>query len=400
MEYTQTHITMINILLPPRYKIEVASKSESRPVTVMQRKSEAENLDFNVRFQPKIPEKRPSAEQSYNLNEIPESKAKQNEGFKKLWKILTELKKHPKINSFLSVPDKRSNPEYFEKIKNPMDINTIEKKLLNAEFETGYQFALDIRQIWNNSFFYNSGKQDVYSATLELSMFFEKIMKGNDDVILTDQKVMPLDQKKIEKQPSKNPKLQQNLPEAIPVTSAPKLAVKQIPEKPLGFLEKKQLCQNIKKLEPKYLKGVLDIVKECTDTKGEELEFDIDKLPPKVCRDLDRYVKNCLQNINRSQKKIKPNTADIINRSQETTQSKIQEVSEKISNLNTFKKPEEPVSQVDESESESSSTSESEEDDDEIPGTGNMSGYGFNGRDNGPDFRSSPSGAIDIENIY
>lgn len=400
MEYTQTQITMINILLPARYKIEVASKTESRPVTVMQRKSEAENLDFNVRFQPRIPEKRPSAEQSHNSNDIPESKAKQSEGFKKLWKILTELKKHPKIHNFISVPDKRSNPEYFEKIKNPMDLNTIEKKLLNAEFETGYQFALDIRQIWNNSFFYNSGKQDVYSATLELSMFFEKIMKGNDDVILKDQKVMPLDPKKTEKQLPKNPKVQQNWPEATQAASAPKLAVKQFPEKPLGFLEKKQLCQNIKKLDPKYLKGVLDIVKECTDTKGEELEFDIDKLPAKVCRDLDRYVKNCLQNISRSQKKSKPNTTDIINRSQETTQSKIKEVSEQISNLNAPKRIEEPAPQVEESESESSSTSESEDDDDEIPRTSNISGYGFNGKDDVPDFRSSPSGIIDIENIY
>ena len=40
--------------------------------------------------------------------------------------------------------------------------------------------------------------------------------------------------------------------------------------KPLTYIEKKQLCENIKKIEPKYLKGVLDIVKECTDMKGED----------------------------------------------------------------------------------------------------------------------------------
>ena len=66
-------------------------------------------------------------------------------------------------------------------------------------------------------------------------------------------------------------------------------------DKPMSFLEKKSLCQSIKNLDPRHLKGVLDIVKECMDIQGEELEFDIDKLPPKVCRELDVYVKQCLQ---------------------------------------------------------------------------------------------------------
>ena len=40
------------------------------------------------------------------------------------------------------------------------------------------------------------------------------------------------------------------------------------------------------------MKGVLDIVKECTDMKREELDFDIDKLPPRVCRELDKYTRS------------------------------------------------------------------------------------------------------------
>lgn len=404
MEFTATQITILNAILPAKYKIDFAAKLESRPVTAMQRKSEAENLDFNVRFQPRIPEKRPPKEQLSASDEIPESKVKQSEGFKKLWKILTELKKQPRCNYFFSVPDKRSNPDYYEKIKNPIDINTIENKLLNGEYETGYQFALDIRQIWNNSFYYNSGKQDIYSATLDLSMFFEKTMKGNDDIIIGEPKVVTTEIKKIDK-PQKNTKPIQSRPEAPPPPAPappPKPAVFNKPpqDKPLGFLEKKQLCQNIKSLEPKYLKGVLDIVKECTDIKGEELEFDIDKLPPKVCRDLDKYVKNCIQNINRSQKKSKPTTTEAINRSKEVTQSKITDISSQINNIYTPDKPENQEPPAEESESESSSTSESEEDDDEMPATNSMHEYGFSGKDDAPDFRSSPSGIIDIDNIY
>ena len=60
---------------------------------------------------------------------------------------MNELKTHPKIDYFLETVDRRSCPEYYEKIKEPMDLLTIEKKLQNGDYESGYQFALDTRLI-------------------------------------------------------------------------------------------------------------------------------------------------------------------------------------------------------------------------------------------------------------
>lgn len=384
MELTPTQINLINCFLPSRYKLDSISKIESRPLKVTQRRSETENLDFNVRFQPTLPEKRPQREKRSNSDEFPESRPKLTEGYKKLSKILSELKKHPKIAYFLNPKPKTSEEEDL------IALSDIESKLNSGEYETGYQFALDMRSIWTNSFFHNSNVSEIYSATMELSTYFEKLMKGNEDVIVGEKKNLVQDlYRKIDKL-SKGIKVIQNKPQPVP----PKPQVKVQFDRPLGFLEKKQLCQNIKKLEPKYLKGVLDIVKECMDINGQELEFDIEKLPPKVSRDLDKYVKNCMQSINKSQKKKQANIEGIKS-AQEANSEKIKDLNNQIQKLSETPKndvylPEE------ESDSESSSTSESEEE--EVP---NIQTENFLQKDeeNG-DLNSSFGNMVDFDKIY
>jgi hypothetical protein len=148
--------------------------------------------------------------------------------------------------------------------------------------------------------------------------------------------------------------------------------VKPQPEKTMTLQEKKSLCQNIKKLDPKFLRGVLDIVQECMDFQGEELEFDIDKLPSKVCRELEKYVKQCLQNPHSKPppkpKKPEPEPAKSV---QENPSNRLKDLDSQLQQLvhqtrtepqpSTFQPPEE-------SESESSSTSESDEEDLPAPG--------------------------------
>ena len=172
----------------------------------------------------------------------------------------------------------------------PMNLSIVETKLNNNEYETGYQFALDMRSIWSNSFYYNSNNANLYSSTMELSILFEKLMKGNEHLVLGGKNGIINDiPKKIDSGNKNIAKDIQSKPKSNPINQ-------QVVDKPMGYAEKKQLCENIKKIEPKYLKGVLDIVKGCTDIKGEELEFDIDKLPPRICHELDKYTKNCLKN--------------------------------------------------------------------------------------------------------
>lgn len=231
---------------------------------------------------------------------------------------------------------------------------------------------------------------------MELSSYFEKLMKGNEDVIVGDQKNLVSDLYKKIDMLSKGIKGIQNKPVAPPLPQKP--IIKNLPEKPLGFLEKKQLCQNIKKLEPRYLKGVLDIVKECMDIKGEELEFDIEKLPPRVCRELDKFVKNSLQSLNRSQKNKKPGTVEGIKTAQEATSSRIQEISTQIEKLAETPKNEVYMPE-EESESESSSTSESEEED-EVPNLNAQSTGALVQRDDENSDLNAYTNMVDFDKLY
>eukprot|EP00358_Blepharisma_japonicum_P004489 CAMPEP_0202949822 /NCGR_PEP_ID=MMETSP1395-20130829/16647_1 /ASSEMBLY_ACC=CAM_ASM_000871 /TAXON_ID=5961 /ORGANISM="Blepharisma japonicum, Strain Stock R1072" /LENGTH=237 /DNA_ID=CAMNT_0049653185 /DNA_START=477 /DNA_END=1187 /DNA_ORIENTATION=- len=211
---------------------------------------------------------------------------------------------------------------------------------------------------------------------MELSSHFETLMKGNENVMLADkQDVMQDLYQKIEKLSKGMKEIQANkvTPQQVTKTSSIiKVPAKPTVEKPMTLNEKKVLCSNIKKLDPKYLKGVLDIVQECMNVQGEELEFDIDKLPSNVCRELEKYVKQCLANASRSQSKKKTKSINIdgMKNIQEMTSSRLKDLDQQLEQLSQNKKPEtQPPQQpaiAEESSSDSSSSSSSEEEE-ELP---------------------------------
>ena len=67
---------------------------------------------------------------------------------------------------------------------------------------------------------------------------------------------------------------------------------------PMTLDEKKALGENIGKLNIEELKGIIKIIQNHTvrDKKVKYLEFDIDKLSVKKCRELESYVRACLGN--------------------------------------------------------------------------------------------------------
>ena len=65
-------------------------------------------------------------------------------------------------------------------------------------------------------------------------------------------------------------------------------------DKPMTPQEKQALGMNIRSLSPEQLRGIIDIMRDSCKEQSETLEFDIDTLPPRKCRELERYVKKCL----------------------------------------------------------------------------------------------------------
>lgn len=62
-------------------------------------------------------------------------------------------------------------------------------------------------------------------------------------------------------------------------------------DRPMTDEEKKQLSRSIRNLTAPQLKGIIKIVKDMFPEKDGMLEFDIDNLPPRKCRELEDYVR-------------------------------------------------------------------------------------------------------------
>lgn len=65
-------------------------------------------------------------------------------------------------------------PDYFNIIKNPMDLGTVERKVLNNEYMDVYQFLDDVRLIWSNCYTYNPLDSDVCRMAKDVEKFFNE----------------------------------------------------------------------------------------------------------------------------------------------------------------------------------------------------------------------------------
>ena len=80
-------------------------------------------------------------------------------------------------------PEKDGCPDYFEKVKKPMDLGTARNKLINNEYKTIDDFKADINQIWENTAIYHKKNAIIYYLAQELDSVFQRDMKcvtGND----------------------------------------------------------------------------------------------------------------------------------------------------------------------------------------------------------------------------
>lgn len=79
--------------------------------------------------------------------------------YDKSWcqKLLTEINKMPISEPFRRPVDpvRDGAPDYFEKVKHPMDFETMKKKLANEEYITVQNFIDDINLICDNAILYN-----------------------------------------------------------------------------------------------------------------------------------------------------------------------------------------------------------------------------------------------------
>ena len=167
----------------------------------------------------------------------------------------------------------------------------IEKKVNNYEYKNIYDFEMDVRKIWNYHFKIEENNEN----TLKMSEEWEKICADldnpNDEATVasvkkrTDQLQKEIDEMK------DNTITKENLP--APVKKNNQQIYEQ--NKAMTVDEKNQLGTNIRSLNKDQLKGIIKIISENNPMPSTKyFEFDIDKLPTKKLRELEKYVKECL----------------------------------------------------------------------------------------------------------
>lgn len=194
-------------------------------------------------------------------------------------------------------------PDYPLIIKEPMDLNTVGKKLSTGQYSSQAAFEEDIRKIWTNALTYNLPGSQIYRTTEEIKKFFERLISDENP---REEKVTKLKQqiqrtaRQIANCEGRTPKLLKSKESDLKTT----------PEIPLTATEKQELARMIRQLPSEYLFDIWNILATDEAQENDELEFDIEYLPVKVARELETYVKSKIAYLNyrksKPVKEIKP----------------------------------------------------------------------------------------------
>lgn len=95
--------------------------------------------------------------------------------------LLSEITNHPLAWPFAVPVNKEEVGDYYDVIKEPMDLSTMEQKLENDKYDTFDQFLYDCRLIFNNCRSYNAESTTYYKNATKLEKFVNKKVKESAD---------------------------------------------------------------------------------------------------------------------------------------------------------------------------------------------------------------------------
>jgi len=273
------------------------------------------------------------------LNSVKELKRSHSEvgnSMKVCSQILQKLMKH-KHGWIFNVPVDvvgMGLHDYYDIIKQPMDLGTVKSNLSKNVYSTPADFASDVRLTFNNALTYNPKGHDVYAMAEQLLARFEELYRPMRDKsegwIRQDQDydeelqasswshVEPERVKKKEN-PIPPPKLQQEPPQPPASSSNPPLVQSPVrtpspmrapPVKPLkqpkpkakdpnkremSLEEKHKLGLGLQSLPAEKMEQVVQIIRRRNGhlkQDGDEIELDIEAVDTETLWELDRLVTN------------------------------------------------------------------------------------------------------------
>ena len=237
-------------------------------------------------------------------------------------------------------------PDYYTIIKHPMDLGTVRNYLETGQYVSIYDFAEDVRLVWNNALTYNRPGSDICVMAQTLSQHFEgKLGRAvkldtTPAVVPVAPVVQPLSDEEKQVLEGRIQELQQELDTSekelaeikaerqatnniVNKSFKPKPRKKKLPAKfqqEMSIAEKTELQMAINNLQPQYLYGVVTIVEEespellmhVSDKPGDpadlqattaEVHINIEQLPIPLLRRLEEYIGDVRKDLTRGQPK-------------------------------------------------------------------------------------------------
>ena len=214
-------------------------------------------------------------------------------------KVIQKLKKHP------------FSEKYFQPSTEIPNLADVERKVKLYQYSTIHLFAVDVRNVWKYYYANASSNPDLYQKTVEMTQFFEEIFAEIEEIPFETPYLENLNKKiksiedHLQMRGIKNNPSTTNL---FPGSNKGNKAPIPLQEKPMTIIEKKALGDKIRMLSQDQMKGIINILSDqCSiENNSRYFEFNIDTLPTKKLRDLEKYVKKCLKNTSNSSKNVTP----------------------------------------------------------------------------------------------
>ena len=70
-------------------------------------------------------------------------------------------------------------PDYYNIIRSPIDLQTIETKLFDGEYHSWEKFDADVERMWSNSLHYNKKNNYMLKTTNALMKYYRRITHKN-----------------------------------------------------------------------------------------------------------------------------------------------------------------------------------------------------------------------------
>lgn len=177
-------------------------------------------------------------------------------------------------------PVKLNVPDYFDVIKNPMDLGTIRNKLSSGRYSSPLDFLGDVRLTFANAKTYNLPGSDVHIMADAMSRFFETRWKA------IEKKLVVCTSESIPEKPGYHEETELGKP--LPPSKKRKLSPRlhEPKEEPIKQKmtdeEKRKLSSDVEDLGGDIPDSIVELLRAQTSSRGDggedEIEIDIDDL--------------------------------------------------------------------------------------------------------------------------